>query len=198
MEMIIWFFSLDLVNIVKYYCFPDNEPSCILIINIWSQHIFWICCWVQFAGGYFIYGFFLSHSYSISTFDSHSCTSYSSMPPYNQDMKKTKISCPRVTCSLVLEIDRKPKRVQHIKQLWRLLEVNREVRLELPLTEWVGALRRSISIPGKGMVSIRHTQYPGDHSGISDIASVAWVSDRLGRWAVRMKALWPKNLNVIL
>lgn len=37
------------------------------------------------------------------------------MPPYNQDMKKTKISCPRVTPSLVLEIDKKPKRVQHIK-----------------------------------------------------------------------------------
>lgn len=104
------------INIVKYYhCFPDNEPSLHshnkhhLVTTYFLNMLLGSVCW------YFIYGFFLSYSYSISTFDSHSCTSYSSMPPYNQDMKKTKISCPRVTPSLVLEIDKKPKRVQHIK-----------------------------------------------------------------------------------
>lgn len=68
--------------------------------------------------------------------------------------------------------------------LWRLLEgVNREVRLELALTEWAGALWWSIGIPGTGNGEHKaHSVSWGNHSvHIWHRAVGAWVSDRLGR-----------------
>lgn len=69
--------------------------------------------------------------------------------------------------------------------LWRLLEgVNREVRLELALTEWAGAFRWRIGIPGTGNGEHKaHSVSWGNHSvHFWHHAVRAWVSDRLGRW----------------
>lgn len=56
-EMTIWFFPLNLLtlwNIIIAFLIM-NHP-CILIINpIWSQHIFWMCCWLQFANILFMF-----------------------------------------------------------------------------------------------------------------------------------------------
>ena len=103
-------FLLRSINIVNYYhCFPNNEPS----LHSHNKPYLVTMYFLKYAAGFslliFYLLFLLSYLYAISIFDSHSCTSYSTMPHYNQDMKKNKNSCPGATPSLVLETDKEPK-----------------------------------------------------------------------------------------